>query len=219
MPIKDKNGNVYQLRGPNPLLRDQADWDKTKIKLINLGWRSEVVSDSRNPITEEKSNIINIRDELHLEDNPAESRIVSAREFIQEVREEPAIVETKPRQSTVPQPDVVITVDPKLARILKERGVEFHCAPVVSFREHKDEFYGSSYQTPVFGDQYIFDAVIIEESDLQIQFWGVKAVTKGSVIYRKNKDGDRWWTIERVEAKTGGYLVIANPSEFNPDFS
>jgi hypothetical protein len=92
----------------------------------------------------------------------------------------------------------------------------------VGKKTHTDGFYGDSYDTPVYGEQYVFDAVIIEESDFQLQFWCVRAITVGSIIHRKSKEkegGERWWRIDQVESKTGGFLAIANISDLNPDFS
>ena len=80
MVIKNKDGTTYLLRGPNPLLEKQADWDKKSVKLINLGVQSETIS----PIEEVKSNIVNIRDELNLIDNP-KTKAVRASDFIKEL--------------------------------------------------------------------------------------------------------------------------------------
>lgn len=233
MAIKDKDGNVYKLRGPNPLLKEQADWDSSNVKLINCRWKSEVIEDQRNPIEEAKAKVIDIGEELQLEENP-KAKVISAKNFIDEIREQPKLKKVTPQspkpvekpkeeppQETVKEKDqVVLNVSPKLARILKERGVEYHCAPVVGSKSYTDELYGNSYELPQYGEQFVFDAVVIDQSDLQLQFWCVSPINKNSVVYRKMKEGgERWWRVAQVEPKTGGFLVIANISDSNPDFS
>lgn len=236
MPIKDKDGSVYKLRGPNPLLKEQADWDTSSIKLINLGWKSEVVSDVRNPIKEAKKNSRDIGEELGLTENP-KTKAVPARDFIKEIAEPPVKKEPVkvPVKEPEPEPEpeieievvyeepsesVELNVDPNLARILKERGVEYHCAPAVGEKTHTDDLYGTSYKTTVFGEAYIFDAIVIDESDLQLQFWCVKPINKDSVIYRRIKEGgERHWRVSHVEPRTGGWLAMAMISDLNPDFS
>lgn len=226
MTIKNKDGTIYKLRGPNPLLEKQSEWDKNATKLINLGSkRSEIVEDERNPVEEQKKNVINIREELKLQDNP---KVIRAKEFIEEITAAPEKIET-PVVQTIPQmpppstkvlDTIEINVDPKLARILKEHGVEFFCAPVVGVKKHVDSLYGTSYETMTYGDQFLFDAVLIDESDLQIQFWCIRPIAKNSVVLRKVAEGgERWWRVNSVEEKTGGYLVLCVISDSNPDFS
>lgn len=207
MAIKNKDGSVFKLRCPNPLMKDMADWDKTKLQLINMEWKSEVVIDERSPVKEAQENIIDIGEELNLE-----SISISPQEFIEEI-----VV------PTVKEPETpVITADSQTAKLLKERGVTYFCAPVIGFKVHTDDLYGESYQTPQYGEKFLFDAIVIEESDMQLQFWCVRSISKGTIIYRKTTksmpDG-RWWRIEKVESKSNGCLCIANISEINPDFS
>lgn len=54
MAIKDKNGNVFKLRGPNPILEKQEIWDKSQVKLINITQEELVVEDEKNPIEQFK---------------------------------------------------------------------------------------------------------------------------------------------------------------------
>lgn len=217
MAIKDKDGTVYKLRGPNPLVKNMADWDRTKVELINLGYKSEIVTDERNPIKAAKENVLDIGKQLKLE-VPAETRSVPVQEFIQEIAEEPIVTQEPEQEPEEPQP-VVLEVDESAALLLKKRGVEYNCLPAIGTKTHEDEFYGNSYQTTIYGTAFIFDAIIVDESDLELQFWGVRPITKGSIVYRRVKTGERWWRVDSVEPKTNGYLCIAHSSELSPDFS
>jgi hypothetical protein len=233
MAIKNKDGSVYKLRGPNPLMKDQADWDKKKMNLINMGWEEEVVADARNPVKkfETDYNVVKMDEELGLIPNieANATAVVPAKEFIEGIQEtqveDPVITEPTPVIPQMPDPpeekkQPVLNVDVRLARMLRERGVEYYCAPAIGKKVHIDDLYGNTYETVQYGDKYVFDAVVIDQSDLQLQFWCVRPITEKSIIYRKIEEGgERWWRVREVEEKTGGYLAMANVSDSNPDFS
>lgn len=217
MAIKDRDGKVYKLRGPNPLLKTQQEWDRSRIQLHNMGhWTSEVVTDERNPVEEMNANIINIGEELKLTPNPDRTKTIDPRSFIEQIQQ----AEPKPVPQAKEKPVPVLNVDNKTARLLKERGVTYFCAPAVGKRTHTDDLYGTSYDVIEYGPKFLFDAIIIDQSDLELQFWCVKSITSGSVIYKKDQQGgERWWRVRDVEAKTGGWLALALTSDSNPDFS
>lgn len=217
MAIRDKDGNIYKLRGPNPLMKDQRDWDRSKTKLINLSWGSQIVEDARNPVKEFEENLVSIDEELGLQSNKEAATVVDPKQFFEELREP----DPKPTPTPEPSPEKpTIQAEPRTARLLKERGVEYFCAPVVGTKAHVDELYGSTYERFEYGDKYLFDAIVVAESDLQIQFWCARPITVHSIVYRKVREGgERWWRVGEVEPKSGGYLARAIPSDTNPDFS
>lgn len=190
MAILNRDGSVFALRGPNPLMLTQDDWDRSKVTLINMSLKQDVVKDEASP----PPDVPDVAEVL------AEgTRTVSAAEFVGEV---------------------VIEAAPQVARMIKQRSVEYYCAPAVGVKTHVDELYGDSYDTPVYGEQYLFDAVVIDASDLQIQVWCATPVSVNSVIYRKSgQGGERWWRVASSEPRSGGYLLTASVSNVNPDFS
>src|SRR5574343_933393 len=204
MAIKDKNGKVYRLRGTNPLMKEQLTWDTSKINLINFKWKSEVIVDNNNPIKQLEETIVDLSEEIN--------KVIKPKDFIEEIQHiEEKKEEVKP---------IILNVEPRTAKILKERGVEYHCAPAIGEIIHKDDLYDSSYKTIKFGEKFIFDAVILDQSDLQLQFWCVKPITTNSIVYRKHPEGgERWWAIQQVEPKSDGYIALATISDLNPDFS
>jgi hypothetical protein len=232
MAIKDKDGKVYKLTGVNPIMRDQADWDKKKMQLINMkSWKSEVVEDERNPVEKFKTdfNVVNISDDLGLFEGPEppQTEVIKAKDFIDDINQ---FVKPEPELEIEPEPvaeepvlseePVVLDLDAHAARLIKERGAEYFCAPAIGVKEHRDDLYGSSYKTIQYGDKFLFDAVLIGQSDLQLQFWCVRRLEVNSVVYRKlRQGGERWWRTTSVEPKSGGYLVTATVSDSNPDFS
>lgn len=229
MTIYDSSGKVYKLTGVNPIMRDQADWDKKKMQLINMkSWKSEIVEDERNPVEKFKTdfNVVSIGDELGLFEGPEppQTEVIKAKDFIDDINQTVEVVEPEPEplveEPIVSKEPVVLDLDARAARLIKERGAEYYCAPAIGVKEHRDDFYGSSYKTIQYGDKFIFDAVLIDQSDLQLQFWCVRKLEVNSVVYRKlRQGGERWWRITAVEPKTGGYLATASISDSNPDFS
>jgi hypothetical protein len=225
MAIKDKDGKVYKLRGPNPLVKEMAAWDQSAVKLINIGEQVEVevIHDTGSPVQLMKDNVINIKKELDLFEGPERSKIIAPQEFIKDIVESEVVAPIEVvvvEEQVVENKPVTLDVNEKIAKIFKDRGVEYFCAPVIGYDTFRDDFYGSSYKTPKFGKQIMFDAVIVDQSDLQLQFWCIKDIPKDSIIYRKlNQGGERWWRVQHTEQKTGGYLCVCGVSDINPDFS
>ena len=225
MAIKDKDGNVYKLRGPNPLMRNQQEWDRSKLKFINMGSTTEIVEDARNPVKKFKTefNVVDIGEKLDLKPNK-EANLVKAKDFIEEIAEpeEKVAIVAPPKEEPqeIKEGPVEFDVNPHLADIMKQRGVEFYCAPVIGHKQHVDELYDNSYKTFKYGEKSIFDAIVIDMSDFELQFWCVRPISEDSIIHPKTREkGQRWWRVREVEPKTGGYLCKAITSDSNPDFS
>lgn len=226
MAIKDKDGNVYKLRGPNPLVKNLSEWDSNSVIVINRYGVKEIVSDLNNPIKEQQEYVKDISKELNLYEGTEETKNVSAQEFLDEVaqKEEPPKVEMPIENIVDKQPSqtesITIEVNEKTAKILKERGCAFHCAPVIGQKLWKDELYGTSYTTNKYGTKFIFDAVIVAQSDLEMQFWCIREIKKDSIVLKIDQQGgERCWRIHEIESKSGGYLCRAMISDTNPDFS
>lgn len=224
MPIKDKNGKIYTLHGPNPIMKEQQEWDKSQMTLHNIGVKSETIIDENSPIRKMKENLIDIGVELNLSE---ETRSIPSSTFLQEIAEKPVEKIVVPEPPVVekpvivkpapPEDQVILNVDPKVARILRERGVQYHCAPAVGITRH-DSLY-DEYSSVRYGDPFIFDGIIVDQSDFQIQIWSIRLVPKNSIIYRKHPEGgERWWKITHTEPKTGGHIAVGMISDLNPSF-
>ena len=225
MAIKDRDGNIYKLRGPNPLLETQEEWDKKKLSFYNLAGvrHEEIVEDERNPVEEFKANVVDIGKELKLktiEPKPQpRAKVIAPQKFIEGLSEPDPVPIQAIKVDPIPEVPT-INVDERMARLLKERGAEYYYAPAVGKKTHTDDFYGQSYTTVEYGHKDIVDAVVIDQSDLELQFWCVKEVPVQSIVYRKVKQGgERWWRVNQIESKTGGWLVKCIVSDTNPDFS
>lgn len=111
--------------------------------------------------------------------------------------------------------DVVETLEePK-----SEDSVNVWCLPASS-TVHSDPLYGSSFNRVKYGKKFVFEAIIIEQTDIVIQLWAnTKTITVNSIIYPQNSD-KRWWKVSsNNEYHEGGWLITATISDLHPDFS
>jgi hypothetical protein len=212
MAIKDKDGNVYKLRGPNPLVKNKSDWDNSKIKLINFDHlKEEIVKDIEKKLNNVKKN------QIEKENKKEESKVIKPDDFVKDIADNEDKNEEKNNKIEIIEEK---KENNEIDQIIGEKGVEFFCAPVIGFKKIVDELYGSSYKKPKYGTPFLFKLIIIDASDLQIQIWSPVELEKDSIIYKKNKQGgERWWKIMEIEEKTKGWLCVANTSDINPDFS
>jgi hypothetical protein len=198
VPIKNKDGTVYRLSGPNPLARTQ-EWTPAD-KLIFHNFRWEPVSVSAEEITP-----------------------VRRRESVP-VQEELKVITPEP--TPVAEPEVVPAPEPEPTPAPVARNqVVMHCVPAV-ISLNKDDLYGESYRRTTWGGKVTFEAIVTGEADLTLQFWTTYGVTKGSVVFParyvatgRGYGEHRWWKITSVERKEKGFLCEAVPSDYTPDFS
>lgn len=96
--------------------------------------------------------------------------------------------------------------------------IQVWCLPA-QVREQVDKLYGQKFQRIKYGKKFMFEALVMEEDDLYMVLWtNTRAVTEGSVIFPRNQD-KRWWRINEIIDKDGGYAIMAVACEFTPEFS
>jgi hypothetical protein len=226
MAIRDRDGNVYKLRGPNPIMRDQSKWEKDRVVFVNMkfGKTTEVVADERNPIKKFKTDysILDVGEELNLLSNEEFDSNVAVIPQPQQLDQTDLV--NNPEESPpntlehVPVQQITITgVDENMKRMFQRNMIEFHCAPAIR-EEHIDALYGDRKISTRYGKKHVFDGVIVSQSDLEIQFFSFRPIAIGSIVFPVNLD-KQWWRVEEVAPKTGGYLCKGLVSDVNPDFS
>jgi hypothetical protein len=204
MPILKRDGTPYKLSGPNPLMKNQSGWSRTgKYVCHNCHWQPEVFPDP---------NIEYVPRAKYAPPPIRQGKIPEA-DFFEELNAKPEVVATPDKQ-----PDKQSDEDIDFA-FLRDNLIVVHCLPA-HYREHRDELYGQRYKSVRYGNKYTFEAIIIEQGDLQILLWTTKELTEGSILYPQNMD-KRWWKVEKISSKAqdGGFLIRANLSEYQPDFS
>lgn len=220
MAIKDKDGKVYQLRGPNPVMKTQDIWNPSNLVFHNMRFREVVHQDERitpQTIIEEYTTRAPLQeyiDRIQVDPVPTEEPVTNVAVL------SPPKVEDPPPPSPPPVERPVekkIPVDRRIARLLEERKVVFHCLPVIT-KKHTDELYGNVHTKRVYGEKFVFPGIVVQESDMMFQFWTDREVPEQSIVFPQ-METKRWWKVVSHEPKSGGYLVSATVSEINPDFS
>lgn len=191
MVIKNKDGSIFVLSKPNPLTRNQ-EWEN--LILYNCHWRGEVVPDVyKKPLKMDLPKV-----------------------------ELPSIEIPEPKS-----PEEVVVEVPKQGFSEKtlKNIVKVYCLPANVIIE-KDELYDEERQTIQYGDKFAFEAVVIERGDLQIRLWTMHLLDRQSIIFPSvyvkgdiNFGDYRWWKVNTIEEKSGGYIITAIPSDTQPDFS
>lgn len=205
MAIKNKDGSAFILRGPNLLMMHQQDWNKSKVRYINMGnWKCDVVEDAQ-------ENVVTIQ-------KPEEKSVpVTAKQFLEELRTIPV---TKPEPEPEPESKPEPPVNQELKNLFERKGYKYFCAPAIGTKTHVDSLYGNTYKTTQYGEKYLFDALVMNQNDLELVLWCMNQIAVNSIVYCKVKEGgERWWKIRSVEPKNGGYVLSAFPSDVSPDFS
>ena len=213
MSIKDKDGNTYKLRGPNPIMKKQQQWDKNKMELINVKWENIVFEDEDNIIEKFKSdyNVRDIGEVLDLSTIDEKEPEVVEKEIKEPVEQPEVKKESKPAEEKIPK-----NVDQKTAEFFRKNKTVCYCAPAIE-EVHQDELYGESYTKLKYEKKFTFEAIVVSMSDFELQLWTIKEIPSRSIVYPKNKS-KRWWKVEKCESKTGGFLISGFTSDINPDF-
>lgn len=221
MAIFTKDGKVYIVEGPNPLVQKQVSWDPSKLVFHNLYWQ-EINQEQSKGIrkTERKTSIPIIEP-------------IAPKEEVVTPQTQPTIEE--PIQTT--EETTHTTEEPRVFDLpyIKYK-VLCHCLPA-KVEQRTDNLYGESWGRIKYASKFVFPCVVISSSDLEFEFWTSdprNQISEKSVVYpfsyevhnqvtdsydKVPYDDYRWWRISSKESKEGGWLFKSTPSDFQPDFS
>lgn len=219
MTIKNKDGSVFKLVGPNPMAKNQHIWNETEDDCIveNMKWASLILPDERE--ASRFNTDLKVPEDASIDTE--EELIVEPKEEIKEITPEVPIPVVTPEIKETAQPKT------KLKNI-----VDIWCLPAV-LREHVDELYGSKQFTIEYLERLMFEGIIVENTGLSMLFWtNIDTPQRGSVVFiSRNSEGHgfnekRWWKVDNVIDSTqdsrleesGGYLFHCVPSEYTPYF-
>lgn len=233
MAIRKKDGNLYILEGPNPLVATQVAWDPSTLVFHNFLWDEITFSKSS---TQGK---YAPREETIRHEAPKQDDNLPTPETFR--HETPASKNTPtplPETTKVPEPtQSPVNEEPREFDLpyIKYK-VLCHCLPA-KVKKHTDRLYGESWQKITYGNKFIFPCVMIESGDTEISFWTSDPrgqVAEKSIVYpfayevhntatdsydRVPYDEYRWWKVSNRESREGGWLFTCAPSEIQPDFS
>lgn len=198
MALKNKDGSVYRLDGPNPTMKTQETWNEFEIH--NMKWDEEKSKDL--------NQILPIQSDLDVKDSFLSALDEAKVENVQ-ISEE-----FKIERKSVIEPDL------NKEKIKEKSDIEktyIYCLPAF-LKTRRDDLYDESYVTIQYGDPTSFEGVILLQEDLYIKIWtDIDKIDKGSILYPKT-GYKRWWRVQDREEKKGGWIIIATPSDFQPSF-
>ncbi len=198
MVIKNRDGTVFKLNGPNPLMKSQEVWDKHSIKLINFDNKELFVEiDSKNPIKEFEEDIPDI--------TKAMEKVV--KEIKLATTEEPKIEEKIE--------DKVFSND--FLKLYEKNKIAFLGVETID-RSYKDDLYGDSYSKTEFSEKIDFHGVIFDKNDFRLSFWSMQKINLKSIVYPKDET-KRWWQVQDCRPRSGGFEHTCVLSALNPDFT
>lgn len=189
MPIKNKDGSVFKLQGPNPLMKTQ-DLDGENIIVHNLN-PEEVIGED---LSRQHRDIPNPFQVIDLQQ--------SVEEFLEETPK-PAVVE-------VPAPPKVETKPKPVANKLVA-----WCLPA-AVREEVSPLYGEVKRSVSYGEKFSFETVVVNRSIVSVDFWSPVSIEPNSIIYLW--DQREWWRVTKNEARSDGWLLTCFPSDHHPSF-
>jgi hypothetical protein len=92
-----------------------------------------------------------------------------------------------------------------------------NCLPA-TVSEKLDDLYGDKSVKVTYGAKFTFEAVILDESDMNLVFWThLDKINKFTILYPKNKE-KRWWQVESTKKAPEGNFIKCFPSYSHPNF-
>lgn len=174
MPIRRKDGTIYSLQCPNPLMKEQKSW-------------------------EEKYIVHNFAQEEFLVAN--EAKIIP--------------LETPPQEIPKAEPKVEPKVELKPEVPESVPKILVHCLPAKT-HEYFDPLYGETKKIVEYGNKFIFEAIVLGQTDLRLHLWTTNPVSKDSILYVHKSAS--WWRVMETEARSGGYVLDTMVSQLKPSF-
>jgi len=202
MTLRNKDGSIYKLQGPNPMMKNQDLWPG--FVAHNMEWSEEKIFDqnkkNEQKPQEKKETII---DELE-KTKTQEQEIANQEEILE--------IETKI--------DPIIKIKEKIKSSNEKseiRKTYIHILPALN-KEKIDDLYGDVYNTIQYGESTSLEGVILKQSDLYFEIWtDVPNITIGSILYPK-ANIKRWWKIQEIHPKASGWILCCSPSDYQPSF-
>lgn len=210
MVLKNKDGTVYQLKKPNPIMVQQDIW--TDYETHNMSFQEEIVLNSNKETTKNKKKINLGQTIIDTNKNQENREVVS--------------VQSTPIKEEIP-------IEKKEPEIQDEQKIERPPSVNSSFENYKktvinclqaesktilDDLYGERSTKVKYVSKFSFEAILIDEDDLNLVFWThLDKVTKYSVLYPQNRE-KRWWKVNEIKKAPEGFFIVCIPSEYHPNF-
>lgn len=203
MSIRKKDGTIYKLTSPNPVMESQFPWDRSKIVLLNMRCDSEeAIEDKNSLISQLKEKTFDIGDVL-----PQRDQNISAKQFVEEIKSSQREITPEPIPEPPPEPTPKSTKLELIPDKIRRAIIKFHCVPA-----------RTEDNSVVYAAKFIFEGIMLSRDDLFVRFWANTKLNENSIVYPQIVE-KRWWKIKGIENSKTGYLYYAVISDLNPDFS
>jgi hypothetical protein len=222
MAIFTKDGKVYTVQCPNPLVKKQVSWEKDKLVFHNFRW-----DDIRQAFVDQKPS--------HPKPKPDKKEQHLQETFEGTSEDEKEVdVESVAEEEMEAEPAAEDDRDSDFPHI--KYRVLCHCLPA-RIESIADPLYGDTFTRVKYGSKFVFPCVVISSSDFSLEFWTSdpkEKVSEKSIIYpfsyevynsetssydKVPYDDYRWWRVSSKEPREGGWSFSAIPSDHQPDFS
>lgn len=232
MPIKNKNGTEYQIRKPNPLMKNQDVWDNYTTHNMELTGNSL----SRMANADFSGIKVQIGQTIFQTQNLQKREIIKMDLEPSKPTEPPPLPTPTQEKNIV---DEILAEEPQSTPstidevMLQGKTIEKPTKVHEKLKNYKknimncllakvEEKFDYLYEDRSFKIKYIkelaFEAIIVNESDYEMVFWThLEYMAKHSVVYPINKT-KRWWKIEKVQKAPEGYFCSCVPSSIQPSF-
>jgi hypothetical protein len=222
MAIFNKEGKVYKISEPNPLVKQQEVWNPSGLVFHNFEWDEVKMTGSQRIKSKKPTPVI--------VEPPPEQTVPPPPKPEPAARSEP-VADPRPEPAPIPQTD-----DKEYDMPYIKHKVLSYCLPA-RLESKTDKLYGESWKRVKYGKKLIFPSVVIEATDFALSFWTSdpdEKITERSIVYpfayeihnqstdhydRVPYDEYRWWKVTGKERKEGGWLFATIPSDVQPDFS
>ena len=220
MVIKNKNGTVYKVRGPNPLMKTQDVWDD--FILHNMKFDPEIIKNQS--IQPKKTKKIEIGSTQTIKDDFAEPVILPK---IEPKKSNSTNQEFKIPDFSEPEPTPIPKIVEDDTDVLKPTSINEMLADypkdimncmLANTSEKIDPLYEEKKIKITYVRNFVFENIIINMTDMELVFWShLDFITKNSIVYPKN-DSRRWWKIDKVRKGPEGTFFSCVPTQTQPNF-
>lgn len=224
MTIKNKDGSVYKVRGPNPIMKEQDIW--SDFTLHNMSFDQETLQNSVNAIKKNKK--IDLGSVTTVKSDKITAPLPTPPPPPQKALQEDEVKITVNDRFELPNFDVPDpTPAPKDEDVLKPAAINeklknypkdiMYCM-LAEVKERVDALYQDKQIKISYVKKFLFENIIISENDMNLVFWShLDFLTKSSVVYPRN-NSRRWWKIDKIKQAPDGMFFSCVPTEVTPNF-
>ena len=214
MVIKNKDGTVYKISQPNPIMIQQEKWNDFIIH--NMNFEKNILEDAKNvpkkPAKLKLGTETTIKEEARI---PLPTPHVEKNDF--------EIPNFNDIDNNVPEP----TQESEKEQVLRPTNINeklkifkkdvMHCM-LADTKESVDPLYDEKRVKVTYTKTFTFENIIIKDDDMQLVFWShLDFLTKNSVVYPRNNT-KRWWKISGIKKAQEGIFFSCVPTNVQPSF-